>query len=152
MADLYRPGDHYTTCDRTGFKVRASETKVEWTGARVRKQSWEARHPQDFVRGRKDNMAADGYQPVPLLMGPLLTETTAAAAAGAFAIVVTDTARFEAGDAIGFALRSGDMHRAIVGGVTAATFTLSLTTPLPDSVPVGAVVINYSAVSAPQYG
>jgi hypothetical protein len=152
MADLYRPGDHYTTCDRTGFKVRASDTKVEWTGARVRKQSWEARHPQDFVRGRKDNMAADGYQPVPLLMGPLLTDVTAVAAPGTLNIVVSDTTRFEVGDTIGFPLRSGDMHRAIVGTVTAATRTLAVTLPLPDEVRIGAVVINYSAVSSPQLG
>jgi hypothetical protein len=149
MADLYRPGDHYVTCDRTGFKVRASQTQYEWTGARVRKESWEARHPQDFVRGKKDDMSADGHQPVPLITGPLTTAVASAAAAGATAIVVTEAARFGAGDSIGFPLRSGDMHRATVDSV--ASSTLTLTTAVPDDVLVGGTVINYSAVASPQY-
>ena len=28
---------------------------MTWDGFFVRKDFWEARHPQDFVRGRKDN-------------------------------------------------------------------------------------------------
>lgn len=55
MADLYKPGDFYRICDRTGFKVRASATRKEWTGMIVRDKSFEMRHPQDFVRGVEDN-------------------------------------------------------------------------------------------------
>lgn len=50
-----RLNDHLIICDRTGFKCWASETVLEWNGLRVRRQSAEPRHPQDFVRGVKDN-------------------------------------------------------------------------------------------------
>lgn len=45
---------HWVICDRTGFKVPYSDTVKEWNGLRVRKRSYESRHPQDFVKGRKD--------------------------------------------------------------------------------------------------
>lgn len=50
----YRPGSFYRVCDRTGFTVRAENTRKQWNGLIVRKESWEARHPQDFVRGVTD--------------------------------------------------------------------------------------------------
>jgi hypothetical protein len=45
------PTPNYLICDRTGFKIDRHEgLKKEWTGALVRKESWEPRHPQDYVR------------------------------------------------------------------------------------------------------
>jgi hypothetical protein len=41
-------------CDRTGFKVPRGTLRPEWNGAMVRRQSWEPRHPQDFVKGRAE--------------------------------------------------------------------------------------------------
>lgn len=55
----YRHGDFNVICDRTGFKVKASDTRIEWNGLRVRKESYEPRHPQDFVRGRRDDQSVD---------------------------------------------------------------------------------------------
>jgi len=55
----YIPGDFYRICDITGFKRRASRTRKQWNNLIVRDDSWEARHPQDFVRGVAD------YQNVP---------------------------------------------------------------------------------------
>lgn len=47
------PSPNYLICDRTGFKVPVEEgLKKEWTGAMVRKESWEPRHPQDLVRAK----------------------------------------------------------------------------------------------------
>lgn len=57
MGDRFVPGDHFVRCDRTGFKVLASKAKKEWTGLIVRDESWEERHPQDFLRGRPDRQA-----------------------------------------------------------------------------------------------
>lgn len=38
-------------CDRTGFRIRVSEgLKEEWTGAKVRADSWEPRQSLDFAR------------------------------------------------------------------------------------------------------
>lgn len=46
---------NYEICDRTGFRVLPGELVKEWTGLKVRRQSWESRHPQDFVRARTEH-------------------------------------------------------------------------------------------------
>lgn len=64
MSDnLYRPGDYYVICDVCGFKMRASETSKRWDGLKVCKKDWEPRHPQDFVRGKKDRQAVPNARP-----------------------------------------------------------------------------------------
>jgi hypothetical protein len=45
---------NYEICDRTGFRVPRGTLKREWNGLMVRPQSWEPRHPQDFVRATSD--------------------------------------------------------------------------------------------------
>ena len=45
---------NYEICDRTGFKVPAGTLRKEWNGLMVRPESWEPRHPQDFVRGHTE--------------------------------------------------------------------------------------------------
>lgn len=47
-ADTYP--SNYEICDRTGFKVPRGTLIKEWNGAMVRPESWEARHPRDFIR------------------------------------------------------------------------------------------------------
>lgn len=151
----YVPGDHYLICDRTGWKIRASEAKQEWTGAIVRKQSWEARHPQDFVRAKKDNPAVDPkfHRPQSLdrFTGPLVCNITAVALPGADTISVDTSARFEIGDRVTVTLANKDMWSTRVLTVPDGTH-LQLTRPLPDSVEVGGGVINYSAVAQPNLG
>lgn len=49
---------NYEICDRTGFKVIAGSLVKQWDGTMVRQRSWEARHPQDFVRGRAEKPRA----------------------------------------------------------------------------------------------
>lgn len=51
---FYKPGSWYRICDRTGMAVRAERTSREWQGLIVRKEVWEVRQPQDFVRGVSD--------------------------------------------------------------------------------------------------
>lgn len=63
--NLYRPGDFYLICDECGFKVRASETRKRWDGRRVCSKDWEPRHPQDFVRGRRDKQRVPEPRPEP---------------------------------------------------------------------------------------
>lgn len=65
MADdrHYIPGSWYRLDERTGFKVRAEKTRKEWTGRIVRDQSWEARQPQDFVRGVRDDQTVPEPRP-----------------------------------------------------------------------------------------
>jgi hypothetical protein len=65
MADLYRPGDYRVICDRCGRKRYASETRKEWNGLLVCREHFEARHPQDFVRGRADDQTVSDPRPRP---------------------------------------------------------------------------------------
>lgn len=53
----HKSGDWLYRCQRCGFTVYASQTRKEWTGLRVCGRCWEPRHPQDFVRGVKDDIA-----------------------------------------------------------------------------------------------
>lgn len=42
-------------CQRTGFKVPRSTLRKQWDGLMVRPESYEGRHPQDFVRAPAEN-------------------------------------------------------------------------------------------------
>jgi hypothetical protein len=53
-------------CDRCGFKKQSSELRKEWTGLMVCADTcFEARHPQDFVRGVPDKQAPPWVRPEP---------------------------------------------------------------------------------------
>lgn len=56
-ADWYKHGDHNAICDICGFKYKASELKRTWEGYYVCERDFEHRHPQDFVRGKKDDQS-----------------------------------------------------------------------------------------------
>lgn len=63
-----RIGDHLVICDRSGFKVWASETVMTWDGLRVSRRfvgEEATRHPQDFVRGVKDDQSVKNPRPEP---------------------------------------------------------------------------------------
>lgn len=51
----YKPGDNNAVCDRCGKPFKASQLKKTWDGLWVCERDWEPRHPQDFVRGVKDD-------------------------------------------------------------------------------------------------
>lgn len=153
MADNYRPGDHYQIDERTGFKVRASETRKEWTGAIVHRDVYEPRQPQDFVRGVRDKQSVDNPRPRPVdtFIGPLTTEIAASAVAGDFQIEVRDSARFAGGDRIGIMLDNGDRFEVQVQEVPDGTH-LTLAGQLPWSASVGMAVVDYSAVAPADIG
>ena len=70
-------------CDRSGFTVWASETRREWNGLVVHKSQYEARHPQDFLRARRENFRVDPARPQRSIadepsVGPISTEIVAA--------------------------------------------------------------------------
>lgn len=50
-------GDYNIVCDFSGFKIKRSEARKTWDGYLVKKEFWEPRQPQDFVRGKKDNQS-----------------------------------------------------------------------------------------------
>ncbi len=57
MHTRFAPGDSNIICDRTGFKIKRSQARKEWNGRIVRKESFEERHPQDFLRVRPDDQS-----------------------------------------------------------------------------------------------
>ncbi len=62
-ADYYSHGSHNVICDRCGFKYKHFDTKKEWTGLIVCTKCWEHRHPQDFVRGVRDQQSVRDPRP-----------------------------------------------------------------------------------------
>lgn len=56
-------GQWNVICDRCGFEYKARQLRKEWTGLRVCKDCWEPRHPQDFVKGKKDRQAPPWVRP-----------------------------------------------------------------------------------------
>ena len=56
----YQPMNHWVVCDSCGFDIRAEDIKETWDHRLVCPSDWEPRHPQDFVRSRKDDMSAKG--------------------------------------------------------------------------------------------
>jgi hypothetical protein len=85
-------GEHLVVCDRSGRTVLASETRKEWNGLRVYKDYWEPRHPQEFVRGRKDDQLVKDARPEIDLESQLGTATNAATTSAAnLTLVSLDT-------------------------------------------------------------
>ncbi len=56
-ADFWKPGDYNVIDDRTGFKMKRSQCRKEWNGLLVRRESFEERHPQDYLRSFEDHQA-----------------------------------------------------------------------------------------------
>lgn len=50
----YHKGDWLATCDVCARKFKASALKQRWDGLMACSDDWEARQPQDFVRGVPD--------------------------------------------------------------------------------------------------
>lgn len=64
-ADYLKLGDYNAICYECGKKFKASELKRHWQGYWVCEKHWEARHPQDFVKGTKDVQTPPWVQPLP---------------------------------------------------------------------------------------
>lgn len=64
----YSLGHWKVVCDRCGLTYRNDQLKLEWTGLRVCSgpgtgDCWEPRHPQDRLRGRRDEQAPPWSRP-----------------------------------------------------------------------------------------
>lgn len=64
-ADFYKDGSFNRICDRCGFKRKAEDTRKEWNGLIVCKEHWDARHPQDKIRGKADRQSVNNPRPDP---------------------------------------------------------------------------------------
>ena len=161
-----RPGDHLVVCDKSGFTFWASDTQKEWNGLRVGKRFWEARHPQDFVRGVPDNTRVDDPR-VALdissysVSGPVQTSVAVAGTPGDWAIVVDSITGISAGDWIRVALDNGEMFQVLVTSAPIridsvririddaqyfidSTQSIEMSSPLPGTTAVGNLVFDIS--------
>ena len=56
-------GDYNVVDDLHGFKRKASECRLRWDRILVPIEDWEPRHPQDFLRSRKDRQKVENARP-----------------------------------------------------------------------------------------
>lgn len=64
----YVKGSWNAICDRCGFEYKSHQLRHEWTGLMVcygggTTGCYEERHPQDFVRGRRDKQSVPWSRP-----------------------------------------------------------------------------------------
>ncbi len=62
-ANYLEKGSNNVLCDRSGMKFKASECRYEWNGLFVYKGFWEARQPQDLLKGFPDNQEPEVSRP-----------------------------------------------------------------------------------------
>lgn len=65
QADYFAKGEWNFECDQCGFKGKSSQARFQWDGLIVCSQCYDPRHPQDFVRGRRDKQSAPDPRPDP---------------------------------------------------------------------------------------
>lgn len=170
MADdlHFVPGSFYRICDRTGFKVRAGKTRAEWTTRIIRTQSWEARQPQDFVRGVADPQYVPDARPQQqnVFIGPLQTMIATSASAGDNFISVQSTLGMMIGDKIEIILDGdADTFLAVIVNIGSGGFSsgfsrgfdtiasaLYISPVMPHSASSGNFVTDISQVIQPNIG
>lgn len=59
----YAKGQWNALCDRCGSQYKSGQLKKEWNGLMVCKECYEPRHPQDFVKGVKDDQSVEWTRP-----------------------------------------------------------------------------------------
>lgn len=140
----YQPGSYYVTDDRTGFPQRAERTRKEWTGLRVDESVWEARQPQDLVRGVKDDQTVPDARPLApnIFKGPTYVQLTANAAIGATTLQIESTAGFFDGARIGVMLDAGMDFNTTCTGLGAGFITIAKA--MPNTAASGNLVTNYT--------
>lgn len=140
----YRPGSFYRTDDRTGFPTRAERTRKEWNGYIVGDLYWEARQPQDLVRGVPDYQAVPEARPLApnTFVGPLYFETAQAIVTGQEIIYLEDTAGINIGDKVGLMMDSGIEFITTIQAILAGG-EVSLLNPAPGPAASGNLLVDY---------
>ena len=63
MITSFKAGDWNAICDRCGFKMHASKLKKTWDNFMVCGRCWYPRHPQEMLRGVKDDQTVPFSRP-----------------------------------------------------------------------------------------
>ena len=64
-ASYYKSGSWNFICEVCGQQYKAEQMRKRWDGVITCPKDWEPRHPQDFVRGVKDNPSVPLSRPEP---------------------------------------------------------------------------------------
>lgn len=143
----FRMGSFYRTDDRTGFPQRADVTRKEWTGLIVDEKVWEARQPQDLVKGVPDIQAVPDPRPLGsnVFVGPIYLQMTTDVPALTYVIPVGSVAYVTAGDTCAVILADGSLFRTVITGVisTGPAVVIDPFNPLPLPAMSGDDIIDY---------
>ena len=142
----YTRGDWNLIDDKTGFKIKASNSRLQWNNVRCADKYFEERHPQDFVRGVPDKQNVPFARPeaANTWVGPTVTTITNPAGynAGDTTITVFDTTGFVNSDLVNVLLEGGGILKTQVTVID--SITLLLATPLPGRTLYGYAVQDVS--------
>lgn len=139
----YVHGSHNVICDRSGFKVKAGQTRLEWNGSRVRLQDWERRHPQDFLRAVSDSQAVDNPRPGATdTFSETETSLDADELPGQTVISVASTANMVVGISIIIFMDNEIAHLSTIQSFS-ANDTVTIVDSLPSKASSGNIVIVY---------
>ena len=101
MRDEYIHGDYNVIDDKTGFKVKNSQVRTEWTHSRVHVSQFEVRHPQDFLRAVPDRQSVSNPRPgAPDAFAETTTTLDADELTGQTVLSVVSTSSMTIGDTI----------------------------------------------------
>lgn len=141
----YRGGSFWRVDDRSGFTVRAGNTREEWNALIVDQKLWEIRQPQDFVKGVMDPQWVPDPRPTAPIVydGPIYTQTQQAYGIGSATFVVESTAGFTNGDPVGIMLNNGEIFRSTLNGAPTGN-SLTFAAGIPSPVASGNDVIDYA--------
>lgn len=119
----YKMGEFYRSDDRSGFTRRASRTKQEWNQLIVGEDLWEARQPQDLVKGVPDDQTVPNARTVPeaSFVGPLDTTLTYAAVVGDIFLFLDAINGFTPGAKVGVFTDQGGYFYTTVSGAPIST-------------------------------
>jgi hypothetical protein len=151
----YKLGSFYRTSDRTGFPVRAENTRIQWNNLYVETKTWEPRQPQDLVKGVPDIQSVPDARPLGqnIYVGPVSVQTTAAAVVGQTVIPVQTTFGFYQGAKVGCMtdLDGGAVFFTTIA-VAPSGFNLTLANGLPYTMASGNLITLYKASPPPEPG
>jgi len=124
--DKYQPGNYRFICQVCGFEYRWKDIKKRWDGLYVCPSDYEERHPQDFVKGRKEVMAVPVSSP-DITIQEKSTTLSAGSSKGDKSITVTSASLIAEYESIGITLDDGIVQWTFVpeGGVSGTTITIN---------------------------
>ena len=130
----YIRGDWNLIDDKTGFKIKASQSRLQWNNVRCADRYFEERHPQDFVRGVPDKQNVpfarpEAANPWLATVTTINNPTDTGFNAGTTTITVADTTGFQTLDFVNILLDGGGILQTQVTVIDSVT--LLLASPLP---------------------